>query len=247
MYIEVFLLDNFLMDMLILKLASAMSGLKYSVKCACFVCIFQSVYSAFAVRYEFLCGLVFKLLLCIISALPFYRENPKSLLIPIVCVFISTLLAGGLALAFSLTNGTRIVSGSWLRLFLYPAFVLTFFPALVRKLKMRKAKGEFKTVLYLRHGEKRFSFDAIIDSGSSLRETISGMPVILLYAPELKKYAHTPVSFTDTAGIEHLALAFTADTALVENKSIEVMIAPLDTNPKMPAIIPYFAVYGNDF
>ena len=90
MYIELFLLDNFVFDMLIIRIASAMSRKPVSHIAAIVVCATLSVYSAFAVNIPLLNALPFKILLLFAAYLPFYVKAKKLTFAPLISLFAST-------------------------------------------------------------------------------------------------------------------------------------------------------------
>lgn len=241
MYIEVFLADNFAMDMIIVKAASAMCGLTYSVKTAIIVCILLSVYSAFAMKYHWLCGFVFKLILCFVAAVPFFVKQKRLSFLPILCVLISTVLAGGFVTAFSVAAGSKVISGSYMRLIIYPLFVLVCTPSVARRIKRSFCIRSFETCVRVCHDGKEYCFDAIIDSGNTLAEPVSGIPIILVYAPYLAEYAHLPFLYGDTGGTSNVIYAFSPETVYIGENAVEAMIAPTDKNPGMKALVPYSA------
>ena len=242
MYIELFLIDNFVMNMLIIKLSGAISGITYSKLYAISVCIFQSVYAVFAVNNSLLCILPFKIILCFIFTLPFFVKGKTHILAQPVLIFISTLVLGGAGYAFLAAN---CAEGSiWSKLIIPAIFGIVIIRG-IRLIKKESAKAKFNTNIVIEHNGQRTQMEAILDSGSTLCEFVTGKPVVIVYAPELKKYAKIPVCYADTASTSRSVLAFEADSVLIGDKAVDVLIAPVCKNPSMKAVVPYFAVMDN--
>ena len=150
MYIEVFLLDNFIFDMLIIATASALSRAPFSHIAATVVCIVLSVTAAFAQRLPFLRSLPVKLIMCGIAAVPFYVKYKKITIKPCIYIFAATFIIGGMV--YALTNGTFSFASGYVRLFIYPAFVALFIPKIIRKIQLNsiaslKIASDVKTSL----------------------------------------------------------------------------------------------------
>lgn len=77
------------------------------------------------------------------------------------------------------------------------------------------------------------------DSGNTLCEPLSGLPVILVYAPELMQFAHIPIICSDVGSSGRMIYAFKAEQVTIGDYSSDVLIAPTDANPGMKALIPF--------
>ena len=237
MYIELFLLDNFLFDMLILRISSVICKMDYSHAAAALLCLFMSAYSAFAVHFDLLRSLPFKLLLCIIAAIPFYIKSKQLNLLPVLSVFISTLLAGGLVYCLN-PVGTHTSPG-YIRLLLYPASLLFLMSSCFRHLQRRVSRKEISASVCVFHDKKIYCFSGIYDSGCELCEPLSGVPVIILYAPALTIYGQLPISYRTAGGNEMTVYAFLPDKLYINDRPAHAYIAPLTADPDMPALIPW--------
>lgn len=233
MYIEVFLLDNFIFNMLIMKISAALSSLKYSRAAAVIICILQAVFSAFAINITILRSIYVKAILCFVFAVPFFISSRKITPQPIIFVLIATLLTGGLVYAFAAEG-----NNSWLRLILYPSLVLFLLPSVIRHLGRKKLKAENAAQLTILCNDRKYEFQAIYDSGNTLCEPLSGLPVIVLYAPQLMQYANIPILCSDTQSQNRFIYAFMPEELRVGNTAREMLIAPTDKNPNMKALIP---------
>ncbi|MBQ9950308.1 MAG: sigma-E processing peptidase SpoIIGA [Clostridia bacterium] len=235
MYIELFILDNMVFNMLILRIASALSGRRFSRIGAFFVCAFQTVYSAFAVNRYIMRFLPFKLLLCFLFALPFFVADRKVTLAPVMYVLLSTVICGG---TVYMLNGGSVYSGNWLRLILYPALMLFSLPALLRRLKKKRHIERNTTEIKFVFSGTEYIKEGIYDSGNLLTEPVSGLPVIVLYAPELKKHAKLPLICSDMSSSGNLIHALRPEKLLIDGIPFDMLIAPTDKNPHMKALVP---------
>lgn len=236
MYIELFLADNFIFDMLILRCASAVTHLRFSIGCACIVCTLLSVYSAFAVNIRIMQCFPAKGVLLLIFSLPFYVNTKKFSAVSPVGIVFSTLLLGGAVYVFS--NGILRNASAFVRLFLYPAFAMTFLPSVLRHIRLKNTANDCKAILKVYHNDTYIERCGIFDSGCLLCEPLSGIPVILVYAPELAVYAHLPLSYSDTANT-HSIKVFIPERVEINGYSVTAYIAPLTERAEMPAVIPY--------
>ena len=120
MYIELFLLDNFIFDMLIIYIASALCRAPFSFFAAAIICIVLSIYAAFAQNNAVLRSLPFKLILCAAASVPFYVKSKKTSLRIYLYVMGSAMLCGGVV--FALSYGTMRFTSSVMRMIIYPSF-----------------------------------------------------------------------------------------------------------------------------
>ena len=237
MYIEVFLLDNFIFDMLIITTASALSRAPFSHIAATVVCIVLSVTAAFAQRLPFLRSLPVKLIMCGIAAVPFYVKYKKITIKPCIYIFAATFIIGGTV--YALTNGTFSFASGYVRLFIYPAFVALFIPKIIRKIQKKRSRDDIKAIVTVYADGEKYTFKGIYDSGSELECMLTGCPVIMVYAPQLKDKCDIPVAYSDTKNASILAKGFMPDRVFVDDTLIRAVIVPTDNNPKMPAIVPW--------
>lgn len=235
MYIELFILDNMVFNMLILRIASALSGKRFSRIAAFSVCALQTVYSVFAVNCDIMRFLPFKILLCFLFALPFFVTDGKVSLAPVLYVLLSTVICGGTVYVL---NGGSIYSGNWLRLILYPALILFSLPAVLRRLKKKRHIESNTTQVKFTFSGTEYTAEGIYDSGNLLCEPVSGLPVIVLYAPELCKHAKIPLICSDVSSSGNLIHALLPEKLLIDGEPFDMLIAPTDKNPHMKALVP---------
>ena len=116
-------------------------------------------------------------------------QKPKKLLNRIVLFLALTFLSGGAAMAFTLWRQIPSVSGngalymepltySGLVLMAVPAFAVTFW--FIKLVKERRMENITRGKVCLTIKEQVYSFEALVDSGNSLREPFSGKPAVLI-------------------------------------------------------------------
>ena len=187
-YIDVLIGINLLVNYLLLMVTARIAGFSRKRLRIFLAALLGAVYSfiIFAPRMHFLISLVVKALLaCTIVAAAFGIKNRKMFLKGL-CIFImSTFIFGGIAVAayyFSNRQGILInnstvyfdISAINLAIFTISAYiVLCVYDMLTR----RTVSKEMSYTMTVTYGGKIAKFEAIIDTGNSLRETFSGLPV----------------------------------------------------------------------
>lgn len=189
MYIELFLIDNFLMDYLIVRLAAGLTASPARVGRQLLAAALASVASAAVLQFmpnAPLARLAIGLIL--IPALP--HSTVRRAAMSALSVFVSAFIIGGAATAAALASGGGVFEGALLlglpvRAALCSVAAATFLPPAVRRLVARRARGH--VAVRFTHDGKQFSFDGVIDSCNCLEDPFSGLPVIVVHCDALEK------------------------------------------------------------
>lgn len=188
MYVELFLLDNFLMNYLIFKAAEALVG---SPARRFFVPMGASLGAAYAwAALEFfpwllhpmakiLCGGTLSLFLC--------RRLPRDFPAAAAALLAATLLLGGAAYAVALMNGGSVEAGAFyagdlLRVLLITGALAIPLPRCIRMWHRRQGRHAQELLLKITHQGKARVLRAMVDTGNALYDPISGLPVIVVNA-----------------------------------------------------------------
>ncbi len=186
MYIELFLLDNLLMDLLILRLSAAMLSLKASFGRILIFALFGSAAAAAAAGgLSFLLALPGKLGLALVMSFALPGRSARSRAYSFAAVLLSAAIVGGAVLLIALIFGEDVRTGGiGLRTALWGSFGAALLPSAIRKLLSRRTPAGATVRLHIEFssasGSKPIECAALIDTGSSLFEPVSGLPVIVL-------------------------------------------------------------------
>lgn len=238
MYIEVFLLDNLLMDMLILRLAAALTGCAQLIKRQLLVSMAASFAAAAAAfGAPMLRGPLIRLPLLMLLALALPMKGPKGRAMAALAVLGATFTVGGctLAAAYLTGGGARygfIEGGAGLRAALLGAVSAAFLPRAARRLVSRRRMGGKGARLIVLQGGVLRSFDAFVDTGNTLFEPVSGLPVAVVRCRALEPAAKTPIPVATPAG-RFVLMGLRPERAAVDGREIECVIAV--TKEKLPA------------
>ena len=210
MYIELFLIDNLLMNLLILRLAAALLSVKLSFKKALAASLLGACYAAAgAGAFPFLLSPVMKIITCLLMtfALPF--RGIKGYFLSSGALLLSALTIGGAAVLAAIAAGGEILSsgtvraGISLRAALAGAAAAVFLPQFIRRMLSRRVKNELFVKLHIEAFKIKIECAALIDTGCIVSEPVSGLPVVILnkkkYA-ELAKQAMLPVPIKTADG-----------------------------------------------
>ncbi|NCB30948.1 MAG: hypothetical protein EOM66_06015 [Clostridia bacterium] len=203
MYIELFLLDNALMDWLILRLATALRGRKPVGWKTAAGCILGALYALGAVYWPQAGGLLGKAAFGCALALALSPKGWLDYALAVLCLFASAFSIGGLAFALALATGGWMEQGVvWtglpVRTALCIALLASFLPGAARRILRRRQRGSVQ--LEVEYQGAFYKLDALIDSGSSLWDPLSGLPVIVAYLPALAKEARLPIPVATVNG-----------------------------------------------
>lgn len=186
MYIELFLLDNALMDLLILRLAAAMRGTRLYKGRAALGCFTGALYALWAACWPPAGCLAAKVAFGLLLAMALSPRGWRDYGLGVLCLFTAAFLVGGLAFALAMATGGRIENGAvWggipLRTALVTALAASFLPRAIRRILRRKKLG-MVTLTMLQDGKRRV-LAGMVDSGNGLYEPCTGLPVIVAYLP----------------------------------------------------------------
>ena len=239
MYIELFLLDNLLMDMLICRLAAAMCGRRLHIQRALAFSAAGAVYAAFAHTEPRLNVLPCKILLCLIMAFALPCNGVREYLAGLAGMCAAAFIIGGSAFfAVYATGGAAngsFIGGVPLRIMLFAASAAAAMPSIARRLRQRRIQNQTTHILtIIRHGQT-YTLSAMVDSGSSLIEPVSGLPVAAAYIPKETGNIPIPISTVHGSGI---LMAFRPDRAEYDGIELDILVA-LSDKPLCPqALLP---------
>lgn len=194
MYIELFLLDNLLMNLIILRLASAMLSARAGFIRSGLFALTGAVAAALgAGGVKLLLSPAAKLGLTALMSLALPAKGVKRRALAFLAAFVSAAAVGGAVMLAALLIGGElrfgaVYSGLSLRAALIGGAFAAFLPNIIRRLLSRRVAQD-QTVrlrVLLKTGEV-IECAALIDSGNLLVEPVSALPVIVLSA---KKYAN---------------------------------------------------------
>lgn len=186
--LEWFLLDNFAVNWLLLKLSGALGGAAIGHRRAALASLLGAVWDLIALsKWPKLLSLPGRVCCLLATALIVSR---KEYLRALLSLFASSLLLGGGLLLLTLGQG-----GPWtgsvlpgtvpLRAAIYGLCLL---PLLVRAVRFLAHRGYEKSctrTVKLTVGGKAHSLTAFVDSGNLLTEPLSGLPVVLVEGVDL--------------------------------------------------------------
>ncbi|MBO4385005.1 MAG: sigma-E processing peptidase SpoIIGA [Clostridia bacterium] len=243
MYLELFLIDDLLLNLLILRLAAAFVSVRPPLYRIALVSLASSGVSAAAayllpvLRSPFL-----RLPLLALMALGLPGRSLRAFLINAAAVLTATFTAGGCALAVAYLSGGGvkdgfISGGVSLRAFLSAALAVSFLPRAVRSILRRRVRnGNSAKVVLLHDGIPR-RFDALIDTGNSLFEPVTGLPVAVIRCRALKPYARLPIPVATAAG-RTVLFGFRPDRISVNGRETACIVAVTDEKTGAEAIVP---------
>ena len=195
MYIELFLLDNVLMDLIILRMACALCARPCALWRVALFALLGALYAWAALAYPILRHWVGKCLCAGLLALAL--PNGKSVALyakALLCVLLSAFLTGGMlfALTYAFCGSVRALPLRWA---LVGACAAAYLPRLLRRRESAPLQR-----LCIAHGGQVYALKARLDTGNTLFEPVSGLPVIVAWAPALAPYAHIPVPAATVQG-----------------------------------------------
>lgn|GEM_PF-1395642 len=179
--IELFLLDNFMMNYLVYALSCVLIGTSVRLWRIVLSSIAGAVFALLFMMYPF--PPLLRLLLLPLIALPLFKRGiglPKT----VCCIFISCAIVAGATLLLTLAFGgsvsyNGVICGTIrLRTALLCFTACTLLPRMFRGI-LRTARVRRVRLVCIVSGE-RIELDAMVDSGNLVREPLSGLPVILV-------------------------------------------------------------------
>ena len=227
MYIELFLLDNALMDWLILRLAAALGGRRLLGRLGAVGSILGALYALGAFYWQPAGGAIGKAVFGCTLALALRPKGWKDYAMAVLCLFGAAFVVGGLAFALALSTGGRVEKGMiWiglpLRTALCIALLASFLPRMARHILRRRQNGRSRLVV--EHRAKIYILEALVDSGSSLHDPLTGLPVVVAYIPALENEASLPIPTQTLSGIS-LLYALKPRRILWEGVEISALLA----------------------
>ena len=181
MYIELFLLDNLLMNLLVLHLTAAMLSLRPHKGRFLLFAMGGAAYAAVgAGLLPMLLTLPMKLLTSFLMAFAIPCRSIKGYFKGLAALLLSTLAAGGAVFAISIIFSDDYSQGIALHTFFIGALAVALLPGRIRLILARRVRNESIAEVTVTLSGQRLSMAALVDTGSSLTESISKLPVILL-------------------------------------------------------------------
>ncbi len=229
MYIELFLLDNFLMDCLLLRIAAALAARPLPPRRMVMASALGACAAWAALFFPAITSLPGKGVTGLLFALAFPLRGKRAYLEAAAAVFAAALFTGGAALALAACFGGGMESGVLLgpvpvRTALCTALGATFAPGLVRRLRARRVQAASHAVLMVRFAGREYSLRALVDTGNGLAAPLSGKPVAIAHLPELMPHAAIPIPVT-TAGGETVFYALRPERIAVNGREADALLA----------------------
>ncbi len=204
---ELFLLDNALMNLLTLGVAAALSGLRPKRWTAQLLAALGAVYALFALSAApFLLQPVCKLLFGFVLALGLSFAGWRDYMRGLLSVLVAAMLLGGLLLLATLLLGGGIQGGVLIgtvpiRAALAGGVIALLLPRLLRGTK-KGAAAAGDTVTLVVQGERTLRCRALIDSGNLVTDIATGLPVVLMTdCPCTGKGTYVPYETAEGLGV----------------------------------------------
>ena len=242
-YIELFMLDDLLMNLLIVRLAAALLSVRPPLYREFGVAFVSSLFAALAAfRFPILAKPAFRLPLLTLITLSLPAKSPRAFLVSAAAVLFSTFTVGGLAVCIAFltgggVSGGFIRGGTGLRAAALPAAGASFLPAAARRVLKRRIKNAAAAKVVILHGGFLRSFTALVDTGNCLSEPLSGLPVAVVRCRALERYAFLPIPAVTAAGNTTLR-GFLPDKISVDGTEVACVVAVTKARLSADAIIP---------
>lgn len=209
--IEGFLLDNLLMNYLMLRLCSALSGYPLRRAAGLGASALGAGYALLSVtRLPALAFPVPKLLLGCLLVLPLVHDR-RDYVRALLLLYVSACLMGGLVLCVCILLGGSLRSGVLvgtipLRIALLGAVLSAGLPRLFRMLKNMFDGRETHVQISIVLSDRTLALTALVDSGNMLTEPISGKPIVIVQHGLLKRPLENcrPVAYRTIDGAGYL-------------------------------------------
>ena len=186
--LEWFLLDNFAVNWLLLKLAGALGGAAIPPGRAACTSLLGAMWDLVALgKWPRLLSLPGRIACLLVTALLISR---REYLRALLSLFEASLLLGGGLLLLTLGRagpwtGGVLLGTVPLRVVIYGFCVLPLFVRAVRYLVHRGYEGSCVRTVTLTVGGQTHALTAFVDSGNLLTEPLSGLPVVLVEGMDL--------------------------------------------------------------
>lgn len=199
-YADLLFFENLLANCFILKLASAVSGCSLKVFRIVISASIGALYAVFAVALTdsiMMTSFVSKIAVSVLMVLTAFRiRNTSEFLRRWGMMLLSAFLLAGCTYAFSsvLDGGVISYGGlmyispqGTLKAFLFSAGLCIVLVTPIGKILSGKVLREGSIVpVHIRLGEKSVRFNALVDTGNSLMDPLTGYPVIVVEAESVK-------------------------------------------------------------
>ncbi|MDO4572933.1 MAG: sigma-E processing peptidase SpoIIGA [Clostridia bacterium] len=203
--VELFLLDNMLMNYLVLRLASVLCGKRLRAFVSLPAALLGALYallsmSAAPILSAILPKLGFGALLALCLS-----DRGRGYLRALIALYLSAFLLGGVAFGVTLLVGGRLSGGALmgtvpLRAILVTAALCAALPRAALSL-IAAYRGRTRHVrVRVELSDRAFIVQALVDSGNLLREPVSGLPVVLIRQGLLPKASGRPVPYMSLGG-----------------------------------------------
>ncbi len=230
MYIELFLLDNLLMNLLVLHLTAVLLSIRPQKRKILLFALGGTAYAAvgaglFPWLLDFPAKLIAGLPLAFALPVKTLRDFIKNWL----ALMLATLMAGGAVFAISIIFSEDFSQGITLRTFLIGALAVTLLPGRIRILLSRRVKNENIVQLEIRFKNDTLRCPALVDTGCNLTEPITAVPVILIPASYEGKFdcstmkQSLPIPMTTAAG-ERTIQGFRPESICIEGRSVKAVM-----------------------
>lgn len=235
MYIEVFLLDNLLMNAVICVLAGAVCGRSIRLGRVLLFSLGGAVYGAAAMYVPVLSMFPCKTILCFAMALVFPYEGLRGYITGLTAILAAALTIGGLGFLMicAFGNVRSLGDGISLRLMLLIAFAASIMPGIARRVRGKRLDNQNRHTLLLKRGDKEYELAAMVDSGNSLYDPVSGRPVAVAWLPET---GDIPIP-VGTVSERSVLYAFRPDSARLDGSDMDILVA-VSKRPLRAALIP---------
>lgn len=229
MYIELFLLDNLVMDCLMLRIAAVLGAGRLPARRMLLASALGACGAWVALFFPPLVSLPGKAVSGLLFALAFPAKSLREYGHAAAAVFAAAFLTGGLvfALALCFDGGMRggvVLASLPVRTALYAALAAAFLPNLMRRFRAQRARAGTHTMVTLCAAGREYRLDALTDTGNALVEPLSGKPVVVAYLPELAEHAHIPIP-TATAGGTGILYALRPEQISINGRESEALLA----------------------
>lgn len=240
MYIELYALDNLLMDMLLLRMAAALVGRRCGIpRTAAFAAI-GCAYAIGALYLPALWGFGAKTALGLALALFIRPQSLRQYAENAAAVLLSAWIMGGAAYALGGGEyGGAVLLPRYMRMLLVSVTVAVFLPGAVRRYRLRRALSAGAARLSVSVGGTQYELSAIRDSGCFLTEPITGAAVVIAYIPALLGRARIPVPMSTVNG-QGIIYALKPDKMSIDGADTDALLA-ISAKPisGAEAIVPY--------
>lgn len=230
MYIELFLLDNLLMNLLVLHLTAVLLSIRPQKLKILLFALGGAAYAAVgAGLLPWLLDFPAKLIAGLVLAFALPVKTLRDFIKNWLALMLATLMAGGAVFAISIIFSEDFSQGIALRTFLIGALAVALLPGRIRILLARRVKNENIVQLEIRFKNDTLRCPALVDTGCNLTEPITAVPVILIptsYEGKLdcSTMKHTlPIPMTTAAG-EGTIQGFRPESIYIDGKSVKAVM-----------------------